>query len=203
MTEIHAAGILDFEMRKLGATASFETIMAFGGHGSRNHHRPGGRRLRKNDTILVDFGVRLEGYCSDTTRCFVFGKASRQYEKVYYSVLAAQEAAIRKIRAGMELREVDAAAREVLEERGLPVYGHGTGHGLGLQVHENPYLSRSGSGQLRAGDVVTVEPGVYLAGKLGVRIEDDVLVTDGGCRVLSRDRRFGFSNGVLPVLQSR
>ncbi|MBE0535563.1 MAG: aminopeptidase P family protein [Phycisphaerae bacterium] len=203
MTERHAAGILEFEMRKLRAAPSFETIMAFGPNGSRNHHQPGERRLKKNDTILIDFGARVGGYCSDTTRCFAFGKAGRLYERVYYGVLAAQKAAIRKMRAGVKLCDVDQCARAVLEERGLPVYGHGTGHGLGLQVHETPFMSKAAKGTLRAGDVVTVEPGVYIPGKLGVRIEDDVLVTETGCRILTQDRRFGFSSTTMPVLPGR
>ena len=203
MTERHAAGILEFEMRKLGAAPSFETILAFGPNCSRNHHQPGERKLRKNDTILIDFGARIGGYCSDATRCFVFGRCGRPYERVYYAVLAAQQAAIGKIRAGAKLSDVDAAARAALEERGLPVYGHGTGHGMGLQVHENPFLSKTAKGTLRAGDVVTVEPGVYIPGRLGVRIEDDVLVTETGRRVLTQDRRFGFSDPTMPILPSR
>ena len=203
MTESEAAGLLEFEMRKLGVGPGFETIMAFGPNGSRNHHQPGLRRLRKNDTILIDFGAKVGGYCSDMTRCFVFGKCTRLYEKVYYGVLAAQQAAINKIRAGVPLKEIDSAARSVLEDRSLPVYGHGTGHGVGLQIHENPFMSRAATDSLQAGDVVTIEPGVYIPGKLGVRIEDDILVTEKGARVISKDTRFGFSDGKMPVLRSR
>lgn len=203
MAEQHLAGILDFEMRKLGGQPSFDSIIAFGANASRPHHQPGKRRLRKRDTILIDFGARVNGYCSYATRCFAFGSPSRFYERVYYGVLAAQAAAIAAIRAGVKLRDVDAAARAVLKDRGLPDYGHGTGHGLGLQVHEAPYLAKTARDTLQAGDVVTVEPGVYMPGRLGVRIEDDVLVTESGCRILTRDRRFGFSSGKLPVLPSR
>lgn len=203
ITESEAAGLLEFEMRKLGVGPAFETIMAFGANGSRNHHQPGAKKLRKNDTILIDFGARLGGYCSDMTRCFVFGKCTRMYERVYYGVLAAQQAAISKVRAGVGLKEIDAAARSVLEEASLPVYGHGTGHGVGLEIHENPFMSKLAKGTLMAGDVITIEPGVYMPGKLGVRMEDDVLVTEAGCRVLSTDRQFGFSSGKMPVLSSR
>lgn len=185
MTESEAAGLLDFEMRKLGTGPSFDTIMAFGANCSRNHHQPGARKLRSRDSILIDFGAKVGGYCSDTTRCFAFGKPTRFYEKVYYGVLAAQQAAISKIRPGARLSEIDAAARNALAERGLPDYGHGTGHGIGLQVHETPFLSKIAKGTLQAGDVITVEPGVYIPGKLGVRIEDDILVTETGHKVLS------------------
>ncbi len=202
ITESEAAGLLEFQMRKLGVVASFETIMAFGANGSRNHHQPGRRKLRKNDTILIDFGAGIGGYCSDMTRCFVFGKCTRSYEKAYYGVLAAQQAAIGKIRAGVDLKEIDSTARSVLAGAGLAVYGHGTGHGLGLQIHEDPFMSKIAKGALMAGDVVTIEPGVYIPGKFGVRMEDDVLVTETGCRILSTDRRFGFSDGKMPVLKS-
>ncbi|MCD6395336.1 MAG: aminopeptidase P family protein [Planctomycetes bacterium] len=185
MTESEAAGLLDFEMRKLGTVPGFDTIMAFGANCSRNHHQPGARKLRSTDTILIDFGAKVGGYCSDTTRCFVFGRPTRFYEKVYYGVQAAQQAAISEIRPGARLREIDSAARNALAERGLPDYGHGTGHGIGLQVHETPFLSKIAKGTLQPGDVITVEPGVYIPGKLGVRIEDDILVTETGHKVLS------------------
>ena len=203
ITESEAAGLLEFQMRKLGVGPSFETIMAFGPNGSRNHHQPGQRRLRKNDTILIDFGTKVNGYCSDTTRCFVFGKSTRLYGKVYYGVLAAQQAAISKVRAGARLKDIDAAARTALSERGLPVYGHGTGHGVGLQIHENPFMSKIAKGALQAGDVITIEPGVYLPGKFGVRLEDDLLVTETGCKIITKDNKFGFSNNKIPVLKSR
>ncbi len=200
ITEREAAGLLDFEMRKLGVVPGFETIMAFGANCSRNHHQPGARKLRSNDTILIDFGAKVGGYCSDTTRCFVFGRPTRFYEKVYYGVQAAQQAAISRIRPGARLKQIDSAARNALAERDLPVYGHGTGHGIGLQVHENPFLSKIAKGTLQAGDVITVEPGVYIPGKLGIRIEDDILVTKTGHKILSKDRRFNFSKNKMPIL---
>ena len=200
ITEREAAGLLDFEMRKLGTVPGFETIMAFGANCSRNHHQPGARKLRSKDTILIDFGAKVGGYCSDTTRCFVFGRPTRFYEKVYYGVQAAQQAAISRIRPGARLKEIDSAARDALAERDLPDYGHGTGHGIGLQVHENPFLSKIAKGTLQPGDVITVEPGVYIPGKLGVRIEDDILVTETGHKILSKDRRFNFSKKKMPIL---
>ena len=185
ITENELAGSLEFEVRRLGATVSFETIVAFGANGSRPHHRPGDDRLRKNDTVLIDFGVRYEGYCCDLTRCFAVGRPSKLFREAYKAVEEAQAAAISKARAGVEICVVDSAAREVIKRYGLPVYGHGTGHGLGLEVHELPVLSAKVKGRLEAGQVLTIEPGVYIPGQLGVRIEDDVLVTETGCRALS------------------
>jgi len=186
ITENKLAGALDFEIRKLGAINSFETIVAFGPYASRPHHQPGAKKLKKNDTVLIDFGVRYKGYCSDITRCFVVGKPCASYSKAYNAVKQAQAAAIRMIKPGVEIRHVDAAAREVIRRFDLPVYGHGTGHGLGLEVHEEPVIARESKGKLQSGMVFTIEPGVYIPGKLGVRIEDDVLVTKTGHKVLTQ-----------------
>jgi Xaa-Pro aminopeptidase len=185
VTENELAGKLDFEIRKLGAKNSFETIVAFGANASRPHHQPGNKKLKKNDTVLIDFGVQHKGYCCDLTRCFAIGKVSAVYKKVYNAVKEARAAAIKTIKPGVEKRKVDAAARAVIKKYDLPVYGHGTGHGLGLEVHEGPVISGESKGKLRAGMVFTIEPAVYMPGKLGVRIEDDVLVTENGCKILS------------------
>jgi Xaa-Pro aminopeptidase len=185
ITENKLAGVLDFEIRKLGAKNSFETIVAFGANASRPHHQPGARRLKKNDTVLIDFGVRCNNYCCDLTRCFAVGKTSDFYRKVYEAVKKAQAAAIKMVKPGVQIKKVDAAARAVIKKYGLPVYGHGTGHGLGLEVHEEPVISEKSKGKLQAGMVFTIEPAVYIPGKLGVRIEDNVLVTESGCKILS------------------
>jgi Xaa-Pro aminopeptidase len=187
VTENELAGRLDFEIRRLGATSSFETIVAFGANASRPHHKPGTRVLQKNDTVLIDFGVKYKGYCSDITRCFTIGKVVSFYQRVYDAVERAQAAAIKTVRAGVEIRQVDAAAREIISAAGLPIYGHGTGHGLGLEIHEAPGVSQKSDGKLQPGMALTIEPGVYIPGKLGVRIEDDVVVTDRGCEILSRN----------------
>ena len=187
VTESELAGRLDFEIRKLGATNSFETIVAFGPNASRPHHQPSERRLRKRDTVLIDFGAKYKGYCSDITRSFAVGKPTRLFERAYDAVEQAQAAAIKMIKAGAKIQQVDAAARDVISEYDLPVYGHGTGHGFGLEIHEMPFLKADGKGRLKAGEVITIEPGVYLPGKLGVRIEDDILVTDTGHKILTRN----------------
>jgi Xaa-Pro aminopeptidase len=186
VTESELAGMLDFQIRKLGATNSFPTIVAFGPNASRPHHQPGRRKLKQKDTVLIDFGAKYKGYCSDITRCFVVGKPTGFYRKVYDVVGQAQAAAIKMIKAGVKMKSVDAAAREVIDKNDLPVYGHGTGHGLGLEIHESPFLKVESKGKLNAGQVITIEPGVYIPGKLGVRIEDDVLITETGCRILTR-----------------
>jgi Xaa-Pro aminopeptidase len=189
MTESEFAGILELEMRRFGGTAAFETIVCYGPNGSRNHHLPGARRLRKNDTVLVDFGVRYRGYRSDKTRCYAIGKVSSKFRKAYDAVAMAQAAAIGAISAGARIKDVDAAARKIVKESGFPMFGHGLGHGIGLEVHELPFLGAKAKGKLSANQVVTVEPGIYIPGKFGIRIEDDVLVTEKGCRVIGRGKK--------------
>jgi len=187
ITENQLAGLLDFQIRKLGATSGFETIVAFGPNASRPHHKPTTKKLKCKDAVLIDFGAKYKGYCSDITRCFVFGSPTRLYKKAYDVVQQAQLAAIKRVKAGVEMVRVDAAAREVIRKSGLPVYGHGTGHGFGLEIHELPFLKPESKGKLKAGQIITVEPGVYIPGKLGVRIEDDILVTPTGCEILTRN----------------
>jgi Xaa-Pro aminopeptidase len=168
MRESDLAGIIVFEMSKLGAGSSFQPVVAFGPNASRPHHRPGQSRLKANQPILIDWGAVYKGYCCDMTRCFAFGKVTRFYTKVYKAVYEAQQAAIKKLCAGVLITEVDKAAREVISSYGLPAYGHGTGHGLGLEVHEAPVISEKIKGGLKTGQVVTIEPGVYMPGRLGV-----------------------------------
>jgi len=185
VTESELAGMLDFQIRKLEARNSFETIVAFGPNGSRPHHQPGTRKLKKKDAVLIDFGAKYKGYCSDITRCFVIGGMTAFYRKVYDVVEQAQAAAIKTIKPGVKITQVDAAARKVIDKTDLPVYSHGTGHGFGLQIHEDPFLKPDGKGKLKAGQVLTIEPGIYMPGKLGVRIEDDILVTETGHKILT------------------
>lgn len=186
ITESQLAGAIEFEMRKRGAAASFDTIAAFGANSSRAHHSPGKRKLEKRDTILIDFGVRCNGYCSDKTRCFVVGKPTKTYKKAYDAVADAQAAGIKAVADGVSCAEIDAIARGVIENAGFIPYGHGLGHGLGLEVHEMPVVGKGRKEKLIAGQVITIEPGIYIDGKFGVRIEDDIFVTKTGCKILSR-----------------
>ncbi len=185
LSENELAGILDFQIRKLGGKNSFETIVAFGANASRPHHQPTDKKLSRNDTVLIDFGVRYNGYCCDITRCFEVGRANPLFRRTYIAAEQAQSAALNLVRAGAEITAVDRAARDVINKSGLPVYSHGTGHGLGLEVHELPVVSNRTKEKLLAGDVITIEPAVYLPGRLGVRLEDDVLVTDYGYILLT------------------
>jgi len=187
ITENQLAGLLDFQIRKLGATSGFDTIVAFGPNASRPHHRPTSKKLEYKDTILIDFGAKYKGYCCDITRCFALGTPTTLYKKAYDVVKQAQAAAIKMVKAGANIVQVDAAAREVIHKNDLPVYGHGTGHGFGLEIHELPFLKPESRGKLRAGQIITIEPGIYIPGKLGVRIEDDILVTATGCEILTRN----------------
>lgn len=200
MTERQLAALYEYKLSDFGAKIGFETIAAFGANGSRNHHQPGSRKLKKVDTILLDFGANYQGYTSDVTRCFAVGKISPLFKRTYETVAKSQQNAIATIKAGVKACVVDAAARTVIAEADFPLFGHGTGHGLGLEVHEAPVLSGMDKKTvLKAGHVVTVEPGVYLPGKLGVRLEDDVWVTKQGPKILSRDKRFDIGSNV-PVL---
>lgn len=187
ITESELAGLLDLQFRKLGAKNGFETIVAFGPNASRPHHQPGKRKLKKKDSVLIDFGAQYKNYRSDITRCFCIGGATNFYKEVYDVVERAQAAAISIIKDGADMIEVDAAARKVIADSGLPVYGHGSGHGIGLQIHENPFLKPDGRGRLKTGQILTVEPGIYIPGKIGVRIEDDVLVTKAGHEIITRN----------------
>jgi len=192
MTEAELAARLEYEMRRRGASgAAFPTIVAVGPNAALPHARPGSRRVPKNGLILFDWGAVLDGYCGDLTRVLLIGRIPARVRKLYQVVLEAQVTAIQAIKPNASCRRIDRAARRVLDRAGFGRYFvHGLGHGLGLQVHEPPRLSRKSTERLAAGMVVTVEPGVYLPGVGGIRIEDDVLVTETGCEVLSRlDKR--------------
>lgn len=191
-SESALAGLIEYAIREQGATCSFDPIVAFGSNASRPHHQPTARRLRPNDTVLIDLGARYGGYCSDITRTVAVGRPHRLFLEAFDAVGRAQAASIRTLRPGVALAEVDAAARAVIRRSGLPVYGHGSGHGIGLDVHEHPFLKPDAEGTLQPGHVLTIEPGIYLPGRLGVRLEDDVLVTDNGCRILTRRTAHSF-----------
>lgn len=183
MTESELAALLEYNMRKLGASGvSFDTICAFGENGSVPHYETGTRKLRFGDPILLDFGCKYEGYCSDITRTFLFGDDGKheEFKKIHEIVLAAHELVKERVVAGMTGKEADAIARDYLRKHGLAEYfTHTLGHGIGLQIHEYPAISPRSEEILENGMVFSDEPGVYLAGKLGVRIEDSVYLKDG------------------------
>jgi Xaa-Pro aminopeptidase len=187
MTEVKIAARIDYMLR-LGSreVPSFETIVASGEHASLPHASPTLRVLKEGDLVTMDFGAIWDGYCSDITRTVVVGKASDKVREVYGIVLEAQLAAIDGIKAGAACCDIDALARDLIETRGYGEnFGHGLGHGLGLEVHEGPRLSKKSEEILAAGMVTTVEPGIYIPGWGGVRIEDDVVVRDGRCENLT------------------
>ena len=189
--ETEIAAEIEYQMKKRGASgASFETIVASGPRGALPHARPTAKRLRKNELVVLDLGAILGHYCSDMTRTVHLGRATRRVRDWYRSVQIAQETAVAAVRAGVTCGEVDAAAREVLKKNGLDQYFvHSTGHGLGLEVHEEPRVARGQAVRLEAGNVITIEPGIYLAGIGGIRIEDDVLVGAERGEVLTRVKR--------------
>lgn len=186
MTEVELAGELEDAMRRAGSEGlSFPTIIAFGENAAEPHHRPNERRLRRGDLVKLDFGATVDGYHSDMTRTIAFGDVDPDLTKIYEIVRSAQQAGVDAVASGKSGQEVDAAARDVVEAAGYS-FGHGTGHGCGLEVHEAPGLRRGSDDVLSSGMAVTVEPGIYLPGLGGVRIEDLVVVTDGACDVLTR-----------------
>lgn len=186
-TERQIAHDLEHQLRGFGATGcSFSPIVAAGDHAALPHARPGTRVVGQHHHLLVDWGADYAGYKSDLTRVLVLSKLPPKLKRAYEVVLQAQLAAIDAIRPGALCREVDAAARGVIADAGLgSKFGHGLGHGLGLDIHEAPRMAVGVETPLAAGMVITVEPGVYLPGVGGVRIEDDVLVTRDGCEVLT------------------
>ena len=187
-SERAVARALDNRMVDLGADEpSYDTIVASGPNSALPHVRPSERVIEADDLVIIDVGARLDGYGSDMTRTFVAGGSmSDEQRRLYDAVIEAQAAGVAAVRAGVEIRAVDAVCREVLDRHGLlDAFIHGTGHGIGLEIHEDPILSARTDGILRAGFVVTVEPGVYLPGFGGVRIEDSVVVNDTGCEAIT------------------
>ena len=185
--EREIAAEIDYRMRLSGAERpSFDTIVAFGPHTSMPHAVPGDRRLARGEAVLIDMGAIYDGYASDMTRTIHFGESGPKYNEVYGTVLQSQMAALAGIRAGISCDEADRLARTVIDDAGYGAYfTHSLGHGVGLEVHELPRLAAKADDILEAGMVVTVEPGIYLPGRFGVRIEDLVVVTAGGCENLT------------------
>ena len=188
VTERQIAWLLEKSMREQGAeSTSFDIIVASGPNAALPHHRPSDRAIQQGDPIIIDMGARLEGYCSDLSRTVCLGKPDDQFKRVYDLVLAAQETAIAAVQAGMSGHEGDKLARDVIEKAGHgDQFGHGTGHGVGLAIHENPRVSRNASNELADGMVFTIEPGVYIPDWGGVRIEDIVALEGGRARDLTK-----------------
>jgi Xaa-Pro aminopeptidase len=174
-------------MRERGAVrTSFETIVASGPNGSKPHARPSDRVVQAGELVVIDFGCVVDGYCSDMTRTVSVGDPGPEARRVWDVVIESQQAGRAAVRAGVKCADVDRASRAVIEEAGWgETFAHGTGHGVGLEIHESPRVASTADGTLESGHVVTVEPGVYLAGVGGVRIEDTVVVTPDGADALT------------------
>jgi Xaa-Pro aminopeptidase len=186
--------LLVFELRSRGAAnSSFPVIVAAGTNSSLPHYRPGEALVQRDQPLLIDWGALYKGYCSDLTRTLMVGRVSPKIKQIYKVAYEAREAAIKFMRPGVTTMQADRVARDVIERAGFgKEFGHGLGHGIGREIHELPTMRKTGGEEeLRPGMIVTVEPGIYLPGEGGVRIEDDVLITHSGCEVLSTlDRSF-------------
>jgi len=190
-TELDIAAEITWLTRRRGGEAdAFDAIVASGPNGALPHARPGPRKIRKGDFVVLDFGAVVGGYCSDLTRTVCVGAANRRMRTAYDAVLEAHGAALAAARGDMAASALDGAARRSLRARGFGRYfTHSLGHGLGLRIHERPRVSPTSGETLRAGSVITIEPGVYLPGTGGVRIEDDILLEASGCRLLTKSPR--------------
>jgi len=191
MTEKQAAWEIERYLREHGAEGvAFELIVASGPNGAMPHARPSERLIQAGEPIVIDMGCRVHGYNSDLTRTIVLGEPGEKFRQVYAIVLQAQLAAEAALRAGPKGKEIDAVARQIIVEAGYGDYfGHGLGHGVGLAVHEEPGLGKLGEKPLQPNMVCTIEPGIYLPGEFGVRIEDMAVVTADGCRVLTKAQK--------------
>ncbi|MFV0353160.1 MAG: M24 family metallopeptidase [Oscillospiraceae bacterium] len=186
MTEIEIMLEMEFYMRRNGSlTLAFNTICAAGTNGSMPHAIPGENKIKLGDFITMDFGAKVGGYCADMTRTVAFGQPSQEQKDVYDLVLRAHLAGLEAVRAGRICNEVDAVARDMIYDAGYKGYfGHGLGHSVGIEIHEDPRFSPKDTSKTQAGMMITVEPGIYLPGRFGVRIEDTVLITETGCQPL-------------------
>ncbi|MBL7132014.1 MAG: aminopeptidase P family protein [Candidatus Omnitrophica bacterium] len=190
LKEIEIAAQLEYFIRYKGGarTTSFETIVASGKNSSFPHHLTSGRRLKKEEILFIDVGVDYQGYKSDLTRTFFLGKISSAITKIYNIVRQAQAQAIKRIKPGVKISDIDQRARQYITKHGYGgFFAHNLGHGIGLEVHEQPHISSRNETIIEPGMVFTIEPGIYLPNKFGIRIEDDVIVTKNGCEVLSAD----------------
>ena len=186
-TEIEIANFLDFRMRELGAAGlSFDTILASGINSSKPHAHPMHKPVGLGEAITMDFGCLYEHYVSDMTRTIYLGHVSDEQAEIYNTVLKANQALIDQAKAGLGFRDFDKIPRDIIMEAGYGQYfTHGIGHGIGLDIHEEPYFSQTSTEVIKSGMVLTDEPGIYIEGKYGVRIEDDILITETGCELLT------------------
>ena len=197
MTELEVSVKIGAAIGELGGTLSFESLVQSGPNSALPHLRPASRRLIEGDFVLLDFGAAFDGYLADTTRMAVIGEPTERHKEIHGLVLAAHDAAIAAVRAGTTTGSVDAAARQLIDAAGMgDLFFHRIGHGLGLEAHEDPSLDPGSATVLEAGMTFTIEPGIYIAGWGGVRIEDDVVVERSGCRLLTKADR---SLRVVPV----
>ena len=187
MTELQIADQMEAIYKSLGAEGySFDPLVGFGGNAANGHHEPDATVLKKGDCVLFDVGCKKDGYCSDMTRTFFFGEVSEEHRKVYETVLRAQEAAERAIHPGVKLSEIDRVARSIIEEAGYgPYFTHRLGHFIGAEVPEKGDVSEASEIIAQPGMTFSIEPGIYLPGDVGVRIEDLVLVTENGVEILN------------------
>lgn len=188
LTEKEVGAELEYQMKMLGsAKEAFETIVASGYRSAMPHGVASTKKLKKGDFVTLDFGATVNGYCCDITRTVVLGKATSRQKRIYGIVLKAQLAAIRKVKAGAICRDVDAGARDLIKKAGYAKnFGHGTGHGIGLQIHTGPRVSMLSTQVLESNMVITIEPGIYISGWGGVRIEDDIIVRPKGGLIINR-----------------
>ncbi len=186
VTEKSLAFELEFYIKKNGGELAFPPIIAFNLHSALPHHQPSNLRLKNNSLILIDLGAKVEGYCADMTRVLLYGAPDSRQTKIYETILSAQKLACQQLKIGLATSESDQTAREVIKKGGFPEYPHGLGHGVGLDIHEAPRLRHDSREILRENMVVTVEPGIYLEGFCGIRIEDLVVLKKSGLDILSR-----------------
>ncbi|MCR2821888.1 M24 family metallopeptidase [Lederbergia panacisoli] len=187
-TELDIIAAIEYEVKKKGVSGmSFDTMVLTGANAASPHGTPGNTKIQKGDFVLFDLGVIYEGYCSDITRTVAYGDINDEQEKIYRTVLEAEETAVNATRPGVLAKDLDSIARNIIHQAGYGDYfPHRLGHGLGISVHEYPSMTATNELELKPGMVFTIEPGIYVPGVAGVRIEDDVLVTDGGVEVLTK-----------------
>ncbi len=188
VTEKEIAALLEYNMIRFGAEKkSFDTIIASGPNSSKPHAVPCDRKIQEGDFVTIDFGCVVNGYCSDTTRTVAVGQPTEEMRKVYDTVLQAQLAGIAAAKAGVAGQDIDGAARKVIEDAGYGEYfGHSFGHSLGIEIHENPNAAPSNPDPMPVGAVISAEPGIYLPGKFGVRIEDVLILNEEGCENITK-----------------